>query len=176
MTHYRRIYTSGATWFFTVNSAKRRNNRLLVENIDVLRTAFYDVKKKPPFRIEAAVIMPDPLHGLWALPPGDVNYSMRWGQIKGRFSSRIDSGESISKSRKKRRERGLRQRRFWTHLITDQDDFNRHVDYIHWNPVKHGWVCQVADWPHSSFFKFVKMGVYPMTWGHSGEFDFDAGE
>ncbi|MCX7093876.1 MAG: hypothetical protein NTY50_10565 [Methylobacter sp.] len=97
------------------------------------------------------------------------------GQIKGRFSSHIDTGESISKSRKKRRERGLRQRRFWTHL-TDQDDFNRHVDDIHWNPIKHGWVCQVADWPHSSFFKFVKMAVYPMTWGHSGEFDFDAGE
>ncbi|MGZ4993442.1 MAG: REP-associated tyrosine transposase [Methylobacter sp.] len=117
-----------------MNIAKRRNNRLLVENIDVLRTAFYDVKKKQPFRIEAAVIMPDPLHCLWTLPPGDANYSMRWGQIKGRFSSHIYSGESIANSRKKRRERGLRQRRFWTHLITDQDDFNRHVDDIHCVP------------------------------------------
>ena len=131
LTHYRRIYAPGATGFFTVNSAKRRNNRLWVENMDVLRTAFYDVKKKHPFRIEAALIMPDPLHCLWALAPGDANYSMRWGQIKGRFPCHIDTGESISKSRKKRRERGLRQRRFWTHLITDQDDFNRHVDYIH---------------------------------------------
>ncbi|MFI3136170.1 MAG: transposase [Methylococcaceae bacterium] len=120
--------------------------------------------------------MSDPLHCLWTLAPGDANYLMRWGQIKGRFPRHIDTGESLSNSRNKRRERKLRQRRFWTHLIMDQDDFNRHVDYIHWNPVKHGWVCQVADWPHSSFFKFVKMGVYPMTWGHSGEFDFDAGE
>jgi len=158
LTHYRRIYTPGATWFFTVNIAKRRNNRLLVESIDVLRTAFYDVKKKHPFRIEAAVIMPDPLHCLWTLPPGDANYSMRWGQIKGRFSSRIDTGESISKSRKKRRERGLWQRRFWTHLITDQDDFNRHVEYIHWSPVKHGWglpSCRLAAF---EFFQVCKKG------------------
>ncbi len=77
LTHYRRIYTSGATWFFTVNIAKRRNNRLVVENINVLRTAFYDVKKKHPFRIEAAVIMPDHLHCLWTLTPGDADYSMR---------------------------------------------------------------------------------------------------
>jgi putative transposase len=136
----------------------------------------YDVKKSRPFRMDAAVIMPDHLHCLWTLPPDDADYSTRWGQIKGNFSRHINTGERISKSRNKRRERGLWQRRFWAHLITDQDDFNRHADYIHWNPVKHGWVRQVSDWPHSSFFKFVRLGIYPITWGHSGEFNFSAGE
>jgi len=112
--------------------------------------------------------MPDPLHCLWTLPPGDADYSMRWGQIKGRFSSHINTGESISKSRKKRRERGLRQRRFWTHLITDQDDFNRHVDYIHCNPVKHGWglpSCRLAAF---EFFQVCKNGCLSHDLGASG--------
>ena len=176
MTDYRRFYIPGATWFFTVNLVQRRNNRLLLENIDLLRMAFSEVKKRHPFNIHAIVIMPEHLHCIWTLPSDDADFSMRWGQIKGCFSRHIDTGERISKSRGKRRERGLWQRRFWAHLITDQEDFNRHVDYIHWNPVKHGWVRHVADWPHSSFHKFVRLGVYPVTWGHSGKFDFDAGE
>ncbi len=102
---------------------------LLVENIGLLRTAFHDVKKSRPFDIDAAVVMPD-LHCLLTFPPGDSDYSTRWGQIKGHFSQHIDTGERVSKSRAKRRERGLWQRRFWAHLITDQDDFNRHADYI----------------------------------------------
>ncbi len=120
--------------------------------------------------------MPNHLHCLLTFPPGDSDYSTRWGQIKGHFSRHINTGERISKSRAKRRERGIWQRRFWAHLIINQDDFNRHADYIHWNPVKHGWVRNVADWPYSSFRKFVRPGIYPYTWGYSGEFDFDAGE
>ena len=73
-------------------------------------------------------------------------------------------------SRSKRRERGLWQRRFWAHLISDQNDFNNHVDYIHWNPVKHGWVQRVVDWPHSSFHRYLELGVYPVNWRHSGDF------
>ena len=101
---------------------------------------------------------------------------MRWNLLKGHFSRAIDTGERISASREKRRERGLWQRRFWEHLLRDQDDFNRHVDYIHWNPVKHGWVKQVSDWPHSSFHAYVSRGVYTANWGCDGRFDFAAGE
>ena len=113
---------SFAAWFFTVNLTQRKDNRLLLENIDLLRAAFYEVKKGHPFMIAAIVITPDHLHCLWTLPPGDVDYSTRWGQIKGHFSRHIDTGERISKSRSKRRERGLWQRRFWAHLIMDQDE------------------------------------------------------
>ena len=176
MTDYRRFYIPGATWFFTVNLAERQNNRLLVEHIDVLRNAFRYVKTRRTFAMDAVVIMPDHLHCLWTLPSDDADFSIRWGQIKGYFSRHIAKGERLSKSRVKRRERGLWQRRFWAHLIMNQDDLNRHIDYIHWNPVKHGWVKNTIDWPYSSFHQFVKAGIYPPTWGHSGEFDFDAGE
>jgi len=176
MTDYRRIYIPGATWFFTVNLAERHGNRLLVEKIDLLRLAFSYVKERRPFRMNAVVVMPDHLHCIWTLPIGDADYSTRWSLLKGHFSRAIDKGEKISKSRGNRRERGLWQRRFWAHLLQDQEDFNKHVDYIHWSPVKHGWVQRVADWPHSSFHRYVEMGVYPIGWGHSGDFIISAGE
>ena len=131
MTDYRRIYIPGSTWFFTVNLAERRDNNLLVEKIDLLRSAFRYVKERKPYRINAIVIMPDHLHCIWILPPGDADFSIRWNLIKGHFSRAIPKGERISPSRNKRRERGLWQRRFWAHLLCDQDDFNNHLDYIH---------------------------------------------
>lgn len=176
MTHYRRIYTPGATWFFTVNLAERNNNTLLIDKINPLRQAFRYVKQRHPFHIDAIVVMPDHLHTLWTLPEGDADYSKRWNLIKGQFSRSIEKGERVSVSRAGKRERGIWHRRFWAHLITDQEDFNRHADYIHWNPVKHGKVNQVADWPYSSFHQYVNIDVYPSTWGHAGTFDFDAGE
>ncbi|MEQ1636413.1 MAG: transposase [Methylococcales bacterium] len=153
-----------------MNLAERRNNHLLVEHIDLLRTAFRYVKERKPYRIDAIVIMPDHLHTIWTLPPGDADFSIRWNLLKGYFSRRIPQNERISSSRTKRRERGLWQRRFWAHLLLDQTDFNNHLDYIHWNPVKHGWVKQVAEWPHSSFHRYVEQGVYPLDWGHTGDF------
>ena len=176
MTDYRRFYIPNSTWFFTVNLAERRNNHLLVERIELLREAFRYVKQRKPFQVNAVVVMPDHLHCIWTLPRGDTDFSIRWNMLKGHFSRGMEKGERISQSRSTRRERGIWQRRFWAHLITDQDDFNRHVDYIHWNPVKHGKTQRVIDWPHSSFHKFVAEGVYPPTWGHSGKFDIDAGE
>ena len=176
MTDYRRFYIPGSTWFFTVNLAERRNNRLLVDRIDLLREAFRYVKQRKPFRMDAVVIMPDHLHCIWTLPPDDDDNSMRWGLLKAHFSRKLPIGERISQSREKRRERGIWQRRFWGHLLTSQEDFNAHFDYIHWNPIKHGWVRQVIDWPHSSFHRFVELGIYPMNWGHSGDFNIQANE
>lgn len=176
MTNYRRIHTPGATWFFTVNLAERIHNALLVDQIDVLRQAFRYVKQRHPFDINAIVVMPDHLHCILTLPEGDTDFSIRWNLLKGQFSRSIEKGERISASRVSKRERGIWQRRFWSHLITDQEDFNRHVDYIHWNPVKHGWSKQAADWPYSSFHHYVRLGVYALTWGCAGVFDFDAGE
>ena len=176
MTDYRRAYAFGATWFFTVNLAERQGNLLLVDHIDSLRAAFDYVKQRHPFRMDAVVILPDHLHCIWTLPSGDTDFSMRWNLLKGHFSRAINKGEKISVSRAKRRERGIWQRRFWEHLIRDENDLNKHIDYIHWNPVKHGWAKRVADWPYSSFHKFVTLGNYSANWGHDSEFDIDAGE
>jgi len=176
MTEYRRAHVPGSSWFFTVNLAQRKGNRLLVERIDVLREAFETVLARHPFHMDAVVVLPDHLHCILTLPPGDADFSTRWNLIKGGFSRALEKGERISSSREKRGERGIWQRRFWEHLIRDQEDFNRHADYIHWNPVKHGWVRRVADWPHSSFHGYVRRGVYPVDWGGNGLAELLTGE
>jgi putative transposase len=165
MTEYRRPWLPGCTWFFTVNLAQRRDNRLLIERIDLLRSAFRDVRLRHPFQMEAVVILPDHLHCIWTLPPDDSDFSSRWSLIKSQFSRGIEKSEWVSQSRFKRGERGIWQRRFWEHLIRNDEDFNRHVDYIHWNPIKHGWADSVTDWPHSSFHDYVRRGLYPEGWG-----------
>ena len=160
-------------WFFTFNLAERKSNHLLIDKIDELRNAFRYVKQRKSFQINAIVILPDHLHTIWTLPHDDANFSVRWNMLKGRFSRSIEHGERISKSRQKRRERGIWQRRLWAHLIEDQDDYNRHVDYVHWNPVKHGHVKKVIDWPYSSFHRYVEQGIYAPNWGHEYKPEFD---
>ena len=150
-----------ATWFFTVALAERNGNRLLTETVDVLRTAFRDVKSRHPFWVDAVALMPDHQHCIWTLPNGDADYSTRWDLIKAGLFRRFKQGERRSASRVKRGERGIWQRRFWEHLIRDERDYARHVDYILRNPLKHGCVSSPAEWPYSSFWCFVKMGLYP---------------
>lgn len=163
MTDYRRYRVKGGTYFFTVNLAERQR-KLLTEQIDILRGAFREVKQAHPFRMDAIVVLPDHLHALWTLPEGDDNFSLRWRQIKSAFSREFGKGERISKSRAGKQERGIWQRRFWEHAIRDEHDFARHVDYIHFNPVKHGYVRRVVDWPYSSFHRYVRLGIYPSAW------------
>ena len=176
MTQYRRPVVPGATWFFTVVLAERNGNRLLVDKVDKLRTAFRTVRTSHPFQIDAVVILPEHLHCIWTLPPGDSDFSTRWSLIKGNFSRAIEKGEYLSDSRQRRGERGVWQRRFWEHLIRDDDDFSHHADYIHWNPVKHGWARKVSEWPHSSYHSFLRRGIYEANWGEIGVADIDAGE
>jgi len=173
MTDYRRYRINGGTYFFTVNLADR-NRALLIEHIDTLRESFRVVKEAHPFEIEAIVIMPEHLHTIWTLPDGDDDFSQRWRQIKSAFSREITKEEPISKSRLRKQERGIWQRRFWEHAIRDEEDFRRHVDYIHFNPVKHGYVQRVVDWPHSSFHRYVRLGILPEDWaGIDDEFGVD---
>ena len=120
-------------------------------------------------------VLPDHLHAVWTLPEGDADFAKRWQLIKSTFSRALPSGERISESRIARRERGIWQRRYWEHTIRDENDFARHVDYIHINPVKHGLVTRVRDWPFSSFHRMVKLGIYPEDWAgdaavNSGKF------
>jgi len=107
------------------------------------------------------VVRPDHLHCLWTLPSDDVDYSTRWRLIKAMFARQIPAGERLSKRREFRGERGIRQRRFWAHAIRQEADIVRHVDYIHFNPVKHGHVEHAADWPYSSFHRYVRRGELP---------------
>lgn len=177
MTQYRRTKLKGATYFFTVNCAERHGgNRILENNVDILRQAFHKVKQAHPFNIDAIVILPEHLHCIWTLPQDDADYGMRWGLIKSGFSRQIPFDEKRSESRIKRGERGIWQRRYWEHMIRDEKDFERHVDYIHWNPVKHGYVKRVQDWPHSSFHGYVRRGVYPVEWASEMDLTIEGGE
>jgi putative transposase len=149
---YRRVKAAGGTYFFTVNLADR-DSSLLVRNVEVLRHSVRHIKAAHPFHIDAMVILPDHLHALWTLPEGDSDYSTRWMLIKSGFSRGLSKDERRGFSRRSKRERGIWQRRYWEHLIQDDSDFARHVDYIHFNPVKHQHVQRVVDWQWSSFHR-----------------------
>lgn len=172
---YRRVTLDGATYFFTVNLADRRST-LLTTHIDNLRQAVRDVHHAHPFEIIAWVVLPEHMHAIWSMHAGDADYSLRWNQIKGRFARRIPKEEEVFPSRAIKRERGIWQRRFWEHWIRDEEDLQRHVDYVHYNPVKHGLVGRAGDWPYSSFHHFVRRGWLCMDWGCSDEFEGDFGE
>ncbi|WP_026160619.1 REP-associated tyrosine transposase [Teredinibacter turnerae] len=160
---YQRSYVEGGTYFFTVNLLDR-NKTLLIDNIDALRDSVRVVQCRRPFRIDAWVVLPDHLHAVWTLPQGDADYSSRWREIKKRFSKAMPKTEHLSTIRRRKKERGIWQRRFWEHTIKDEDDFKYHVDYMHVNPLKHGLVSQVKNWPYSSFHRAVKQGLYCMNW------------
>ena len=163
MTHYRRNFVPGGSYFFTVNLADRRS-RLLTDHIDLLRTAFRYARVRHAFMIDAIVILPDHLHAIWSLPEGDADFATRWRHVKSIFSRALPARERISGSRLRKGERGIWQRRYWEHTLRDERDFSRHVDYIHFNPVKHQLVTRVEDWPYSSFHRMVRLGVYAKDW------------
>ena len=121
-------------------------------------------RERYPFHINAFVVLPDHLHAIWTLPEGDSDFSMRWRLIKVQFSKSIPNIELLSKVRRERGERGIWQRRFWEHLIRDDEDYRRHVEYCYINPVKHGLVRRVRDWPFSSFHRDVAAGLFAEDW------------
>ena len=170
---YRRAWHQGGTYFFTVNLLQRKNNNLLVEQVQVLRNAVAQVKKTYPFIIHAWVVLPEHLHCVIELPENDADFKTRWMLIKMLFSKAMPKTEARSAIRIKRRERGIWQRRYWEHLIKDEADFAAHVDYVHINPVKHGLVMLVADWPYSTFHRLVKAGIYPRDWAGGAESELD---
>ena len=192
MPHYRRAHQKNGQYFFTVVTGNR--NPVLVHEpiLQALREAIQQVRKDLPFAIDAWVLLPDHMHCIWTLPEGDDAYGKRWSIIKRLVSKTVAGAtgsplpadrEQYSKagcavrtvlptrSQQKRRESGFWQRRFWEHLIQDQNDFHRHFDYIHFNPVKHGLVSRVDDWPYSSFHRYVSEGVYQTSWGGNEEYD-----
>ena len=158
---------AGGCYFFTVNLLNRRS-ALLVEHVALLRNVVLWVKARHPFTINAMVLLPDHIHALWTLPGGDADFAKRWMLIKSRFSLCINNDDTVSVSRRKKGERGIWQRRYWEHLIRNEKDYLHHVEYIYYNPVKHGHVKNAIEWPYSSLHRDIKNGLVDRDWGSSG--------
>ena len=171
MPNWRRAYIPGGTFFFTVVTDHRRPIFSWNDARTILGNVMRECQSTHPFEVRAIVLLPDHLHAIWCMPPGDSNYSGRWQWIKTQFTQRwLASGGTecqTTKGRKNDGRRGVWQPKFWEHTIEDEDDFERHFDYIHYNPVKHGHVKCLEEWPWSSFHRWVREGVYPAHWGCS---------
>src|SRR5262245_59185089 len=164
MSWYRRAKIEGGVFFFTV-VLEDRTSDLLVRHVDRLRRIYQTVQERHPFETVAICILPDHIHAVWSLQEGDANSSLRWSLIKSGIWRGLVNVGLRTQSKIARRERGLWQRRYWEHAIRNDSDLARHVDYIHFNPVKHGYVTQVRDWPHSSFHRYVTRGILARDWG-----------
>ncbi|TPQ28926.1 REP-associated tyrosine transposase [Methylomonas koyamae] len=162
MSDYRRVYIPGGCYFFTVVTYRRQPIFADERNVAWLRQAFKIVKAKRPFELTAAVVLPDHLHSIWQLPDGDADYSTRWQMVKTAFSRQLSAPVRSDGTKT------VWQPRFFEHCIRDEADFHRHLDYIHYNPLKHGLADAPASWPHSSFLHFVARGWYPLNWGDGG--------
>jgi len=174
MVRYRRNFVPGGTYFFTVTLVDR-TSPALVDHVTALRRAFRIARHERPFTIDAIVSLPDHLHTIWTLS-GDSDFSGRWKRIKAHFTHRL-AAAGVPVKRHRNGEYALWQRRFWEHTIRDEQDFERHVDYVHFNPVKHGLVRRVRDWPYSSFHIYVRRGLLPADWAREvGEPTMDFGE
>ena len=169
MPNYRRIKIKGGTYFFTLVTYHRKRLFLHKKANELFLEALDHVRKFHPFSLQAYCILPDHIHMLWEMPNNDANYSIRIGEIKKRFSkhyiAEFGNPNIKNKTQRNRGESGIWQRRFWEHYIRDEDELNRYVDYIHYNPVQHGLTNQVSDWAASSFFDFVEQGYYDDHWG-----------
>ncbi|MFV2003889.1 MAG: transposase [Gammaproteobacteria bacterium] len=178
MSHYRRSSTDGCIYFFTLVSCRRQN--ILCDGFirNALHKAIKETRLRYPFTIDAWILLPDHMHCIWTLPENDNSFSKRWGIIKRKVSitcaDKYKKPQWITQSRQKHRESTIWQRRYWEHRIRNQGDFNKHVDYIHYNPVKHGLCSRPVDWPYSTFHRYVKEGLYPADWAVQNV-DFEGG-
>lgn len=167
MVKYRRNYIPGGTYFFTLTLRDRKSN-YLTQHADKLTAAMRRVNKLHPYKTIALVILPDHLHAIWELPENDANYSLRWRCIKTLFVKNLKK-EDIAIINNASGESMLWQRRFWEHTIRNEIDYENHLNYIHYNPVKHGLALKVADWPFSTFHRYVKDGILPANWSYQNE-------
>jgi putative transposase len=169
LADYRRCHVPGGSYFFTVVTERRAG--ILANDVarDCLREAIRHCQQRWPFRVDALVMLPDHVHAIWTMPDDDFDYSKRWGIVKKHFTQTWltlgGTEQSVTASRLRYRRRGVWQRRFWEHALRDERDYQTHFDYLHFNPVKHGLVKNVADWPYSSFHRWVTEGVYSDRWG-----------
>ena len=177
MPNYRRAKTKGGTYFLTVVTY-RRQRFLCDKNVrDALRNGIQNTRTTHPFKIDGWVLLPDHLHCIWTLPPNDAAFGIRWTMIK-QFVTRqcspdLHRDDWMNESKRRRKESTIWQRRFWEHQIRNDQDYEKHMDYMHYNPVKHGYVKNVMDWPYSTFHRYVCKGVYAEDWGAEDEMTFE---
>lgn len=168
MPEYRRSYVEGGTYFFTVVTYQRQPILTGEPARRILRQAWSEVKQRYPFETIAVCLLPEHIHCIWRLPDGDADYSTRWKEIKRRFTNgylkNVGPGGERNASRQKQQEAAVWQRRFWEHTIENEEDLEVHLDYVHYNPIKHGLVERAMDWPYSSFSRYVKEGIYDEGW------------
>ncbi len=169
MPDYRRAKTKGGTYFFTVVTC-RRQKILCDKNVrNALRAGIRKTQTTHPFGIDAWVLLPDHLHCIWTLPPKDADFGARWAMIKRYVTKKCGSllyrDEWMNTSKRRRKESTVWQRRFWEHQIRNDRDYERHMDYVHYNPVKHNLAGSVNEWPFSTFHRYVQKGLYPENWG-----------
>ncbi len=177
MSRYRRSHVPGASYFFTVVTYRKQKILTHPQVLAALRAAFRNVRVERPLRMDGLVVMPNHLHAIWTLPPRDADYAIRWSLIKRQVSqsTRHLVHGSQTASQLRRRELGLWQRRFWEHQIRDETDYERHMDYLHYNPVKHGLVDNVRDWPYSTFHRYARVGAYSFDWASNNSGAADCG-
>ncbi len=173
MPEYRRSWVPGGTFFFTLVTFNRRPIFSSEANCQLFTRVWNDVQSRHPFESIAACVLPDHIHAIWKLPEDDADYPMRWKEIKRLFTQEYNrnnlKGMVRSQSQQIQGEATIWHRRYWEHTIRDQDDLNAHIDYVHINPLKHGLVNMVKEWPWSSFHRYVRMGIYPTDWGGKAE-------
>ena len=162
MAGHRRKFNPGGTFYYTLSLADRQSSAL-VDHIAALQAAMRDARAKAPFKIEAIVILPNHFHAILTLPQRDDGFTERWRHINNSFTIAV-AAASPPTPREARGEYALWQERYWEHAIRDETDLARHIEYIHFNPVKHRMVERVADWPHSSFHRYVRRGLLPGDW------------
>jgi putative transposase len=179
MPDYRRNYIPGGIYFFTVVTFGRKPIFLSRPAREMFLAAWLDTRGRFPFRTKACCLLPDHLHCIWQLPEHDRDFSLRWKEIKRLFTKGYLAGIGTdgfrNPSRVRKGEAAVWQRRFWEHSIRDQEDLNRHIAYIHYNPVKHGLAKRAKDWPWSSFHRYVAAGLIDADWG-GVDLNFEAGE
>ena len=168
MSKYRRATIKGGTYFFTVVTF-RRQTFLCDENVrNALREGIRNTRITHPFTIDGWVLLPDHLHCIWTLPPNDAAFGVRWAMIKRAVTKKcapdLYRDDWMNESKRRRKESTIWQRRFWEHLIRDDRDYEKHMDYIHYNPVKHGFVKSVIEWPYSTFHRYMRQGIYGADW------------
>ena len=173
MPNYRRARVPGGCFFFTQVTDRRAPLFHDAAARTLLGSVFRRCRARWPFAVTAIVLLPDHLHAIWTLPPGDGDFSTRWAWLKKEFTKAWlavgGAEQAISPGRRRERLRGVWQPRFWEHTIRDEDDFEQHFDYVHYNPVKHGLVRSPGEWPWSSFHRWVRLGVYPPNWASGGD-------
>jgi putative transposase len=171
MSDYRRYFVPGGTYFFTIVTQFRRRLFANELNVQRLRYSLAQIRREMPFEVNCAVVLPDHVHFIWSLPPGDDNYSKRIGLMKVKFTRSLrEAGDGMSlrqpasASRQKHHDSDIWQRRFWEHTIDDEEEFEAYFDYVHYNPVRHGHVACPHLWKVSSFHRWVERGVYDLHW------------